>query len=740
MPADTVLSISPQPREPLSKTIGTVEEIITSTSLPAARSRRPSSPIGGRRRLTKSRFNTQSKLSRRNTLAIERVLDVDSRSLTSVSYETASAPRPQHATLPLRRDLRMGRAYTSPDSFAWQLSDRVDDDDDDISNTVVLSPRSAFDARLPREVKLHVFAVVIQLHEIEYRKRMVSSGWTAVQSASERYVGRSRGFVDLIRLSRVSKSWRSLAFDGQLWSQLDLQMLAQMPVPAVTRIFAAAGPFIRDMNFQGYQSLSVQLLKRFASAIVIAQPGRKCLPTSQLTSLNLAGCNLVATKMLHELILASPNLRWVSFKGLACVTNVTCVILGRTCSQLCSLNLSRCKNMDATGVVSVASVPLGSKVPYTSLEELRLCGLKGASAALVVALARGSPFLKTLDLSYSTGLTDGDLDVFTAWRSEWNDLTDSSSPFDKISLSAREMGYDPSDPTRYFKRLTRLRHLNISNCKLLTDAACSHLAYAVPRLESLEIAGLGQGLEDDGLARLLRTTPLLKRLDLEDSIEISNAILEVLTPEQDPHRSRRARPLVVDPRPGDHLEHLILSCCSRITSDALVSLIKACPRLRVLEIDGTRAGASVVREFVRYSKRRNLVGAEVNVSDCRGLPGDSLVRELNPHTRHRRGWRGWDARRLRFLDSEGDCDESRVLFKSFWTWQAADAARAARDRRLKSAVATGTATTLEGMEMQQLLESEELSFRDPTDARQARFRWVKALGQLSPSSESCTIM
>ena len=518
-----------------------------------------------------------------------------------------------------------------------------------------------------------------------------------------------------------------------------MHALVQMPEATVTKIVQAAGAFMRSVSLEGYHRLTTSILRQLNASIVLAQPGRKSLPVSQLTGLDLAGCKAVTTKVLHELILVSPGLQHVSFKGVSAVTNVTCVILGRTCPQLLTLNLSRCRNIDAAGVISVASAPIGAAVPYTQLKELRLSGLRSASAALMVTLARGAPRLEVVDLSYSIGLVDSDFEVFTAWRSEWDAFGD-ESPFQKIPLTAREMGYDPSDPTRYFKRLSKLRHLNISHCTLLTDAACGHLSYSLPLLQSLELAGLGPDLEDDGVVRLLRTTPLIRKIDLEDATEISNAVLETLTLDADELRARRVRPQAFDAYPGERLEHLILSSCGRITSEAATALIRSCKHLRVLEVDGTRASGSLVREFCRHAKRHGHEGTEINVSDCRGLPGDSLVRELNPHTRHRRGWRGWDARRLRFLDSEGDCNESRVLFKSFWTWQASDAARTARDKKIRAAVSAGTATALEGAELTQLLEAEELSFRDPIEERNARFKWVKVLGQLSPSGDSCVIM
>ncbi|KZV93747.1 RNI-like protein [Exidia glandulosa HHB12029] len=640
--------------------------------------------------------------------------------------------------MPLRSSFRKARAYTSP----LPTSGRTDFDTDaeDLAATIMLPPRSKFDTLLPRELKLSILFALVGLHEAEHEDQLRKGSWTVAKAGRQRYVGREKGLRELFKLSRVSKSWQALVLDGQLWGHLDLHAFPQMPVAALLRLVRVAGPFVRHIDLRGLTSLHPAGVRELAASICLVQMETKSLPISQLTDLNLQGCKSVTTTALHEIIIRSPGLKRVSLKGLSAATNVTCVLLANTCSHLTALDVGRCRNIDASGITSVASAPLGRNRTHTCLTELRLCGLKGLNAGMMHALARGAPLLEILDLSYSTGLEDTDLEVFTSWQDDMENMAtvDGVSPFQKVSLSAREMGYDPADTTRYFKRVMRLRHLNLSHCRLLSDAACGYLAYAVPLLEFFEIAGLGADLDDGGLIRFLRTTPVIRRIDLEDATDITDAVLEALTPVAEEPRSRRSVLIPPPPQPGQALEHLVLSSCARITSEAVIALIRACPHLRVLELDGTRAGGAAVREFVRQSRRRNIKGAEVNASDCRNLPGETLVRELSSQTRHRRGWRAWEARRLRYADPE-ECDESRVIFKSFWTWQAVDTERANRDKKLRAAIAARGGGS-EDDELAELLEAEELLYRDPADARAARSRWARTLGQLSPTSESCVIM
>ena len=194
--------------------------------------------------------------------------------------------------------------------------------------------------------------------------------------------------------------------------------------------------------------------------------------------------------------------------------------------------------------------------------------------------------------------------------------------------------------------------------------------------------------------RLLETTPYIRRVDLEDASEISDAVLAALTPrvDENPAPQRRGAP-PPPPQPGHALEHLIISSAADVTNEALLDLVRNCTRLRVLEADGTRMNSAVLREFVQLSRKRKTVDAYVAAIDCRGI-GEHTVKELTAHTRPRLGWRAWEARDLKYLDGRDDedlnvgqdeCDGMRVVLKTFYSWQTVDAVRAAREKRRKAA-------------------------------------------------------
>lgn len=380
----------------------------------------------------------------------------------------------------------------------------------------------------------------------------------------------------------------------------------------------------------------------------------------------------------------SPLLERLCLKGQFVVTNTTCEVLVDYCPRLLSLDLSRCSNMTGEGIKSSVSCVL-ARGEYLRLKQLRLSGLKKVTDETMFLLGKAAPFLEVLDLSYARDLHNSAIEAFVS-----STETPGCDTVEAVQLTARDAGRDPTDPERYWRRVTRLRHLNLSACLLLTDHACSHLARAVPKLEFLELAGIGSELNDDGLVRLLNTTPYIRRLDLEDATAVSDDVLVALTPKNTtlpPSRATRNAP----PEPGHALEHLIVSYAN-VESEALCALVRACTKLRVLEADNTRLTGVAMKEFVQTARKRKMMDAKIVAVDCRSV-GEFAVKEMTAHSRPRMGWRSWHARKLGYLDAkdeeglnvgQDECDPYRVVVKTFYSWQTVDAVQAAREKKRKS--------------------------------------------------------
>ncbi|KII93961.1 hypothetical protein PLICRDRAFT_100731 [Plicaturopsis crispa FD-325 SS-3] len=601
-------------------------------------------------------------------------LEIDLASKQVLQY----SPRPYNTCLP------KGRSYSYP--LSGSALDYIPTAPETDVFGPILIPRNSFDEMLPRELQLHVLMSLIGLHEEEHRRTVREGKWTATKATSRKnkWVGEARGVRELLKLSRVSKAWQSLVYDGQIWANVDLKAFPLLPPSVVFRLTESAGAFVKGIDLTGHTRLETSTLVDMTDALCLSPADLQ--PSTRLTSINLQGCSAISTRGLHHLLTRSPSLQRLCVKGLRAVRNTTCDIISVHCPQLTSLDMSRCINVTGDGIRSwlAAAMYRGDRLP---LKELRLSGLKNFNDDVMATIGQATPDLEVLDLSYIRSLHNSALDAFVSCGE--------GEGVESVLLTAREAGRDPADSTRYRRRVTRLRHLSLSSCILLTDIACSNLAHAVPNLEFLELASVGAGLGDDGLIHLLGTTPNIRKLDLEDAREITDDVLEALTPNLDeevhPHSRIKGPP---PPQTGHALEHLIVSDASNLTDDAFIDLIRGCTRLRVLEVDSTRMSGQVLMDFVRTARKRKMINPRIVTIDCRGI-GENLVKELSPSTRPRLGWRAYDGKKLAYLDGrdkeeyllkigQDECDETRVVLKSFYSWQTVDAVSAAREKRRKS--------------------------------------------------------
>ncbi|KAF4611922.1 hypothetical protein D9613_004187 [Agrocybe pediades] len=559
----------------------------------------------------------------------------------------------------------------------------------DIFQPLSIITPNYFDLILPKELRLHILRALIELHEQDYQRSIREGRLTSLKAASSkgRWVGRDKGVRELFKLSRVSKGWRALVFDGELWIDMDLRSFHFLPTTVLTRLFEATGSFVRKLNFAGHDEFDADTLSMITDALCITVP-EVPLSYTQITSANFQGCISLTTRSLHHFLVRSKSLQHLSVKGLSAVTNTTCDILANFCPKLLSLNMSRCPNLDGHGVGALTVSAIFRK-EHLPLKELRLSCLRHVSDSVMQALGRAAPFLEVLDLSYARPLHNSAIEAYVACEG----FTDHQLALETTIVSQRDLGRESNENGKLKRRVTRLRHLNLSYCLLLSDTACANLAHSVPNLEFLELAGIGADMKDPGIVRLLATTPNIRRLDLEDAFSITDAVLTAITPlVQPPSTSTAAAP--PPKQPGHALQHLIVSHAGQITDSAFLTLIRNCPRLTVLEADDTRIGAASFKEFVRLSRERKLINAKIVAVDCRGVH-EGVVKELTPITRPRLGWRAYGARKLGYLDARDDneddlkigqdeCDENRVVVKTFYSWQTVDAVKAAREKRRKA--------------------------------------------------------
>lgn len=209
----------------------------------------------------------------------------------------------------------------------------------------------------------------------------------------------------------------------------------------------------------------------------------------------------------------------------------------------------------------------------------------------------------------------------------------------------------------------------------ITDQALESLAHTVPMLETLSLARIGAGLHAGaGLAKLLATTPLIRRLDLEDASALTDAVLSALTPSPTSPRSI--------------LEHLSINRCTTLTDPAILSLVTSYTHLRILEADSTSITESTAKAIIKTFRERGFDNSMLSILDTRLMRrvGKEVAHEIRP----RQGRRGYFARHFRYFDppstsqtNTGDlfeCDSSRVVVRSFFGSTSVDTAVAMREQ------------------------------------------------------------
>lgn len=390
---------------------------------------------------------------------------------------------------------------------------------------------------------------------------------------------------DLIRASATSRGFHKACLDGQLWPTISsLELNNKMAIASMQSLMAKSGPFMKHLSLRGYrltQAMGPSTIER-----------SNC---TNLESLALEGSDMSRTQ-LKMLLQTNKWLLSLDLKGLNCVDDEMCNTIAECCPKITVLDLSWCKNITPRGVTSILD-------KCRHLRDIRLAEMpqfEQNSRALAVAL-HNVRFLQRLDLSYC------------------NDITNES-------VAIIMHGVDP--PRDVFTgmplvRLHHLRHLDISHCPNLTDGAIEVIGQCTTLLESLIATGLN--VTPIGFRYVLASAEYLKTLDLDDIEGMDDNLLVHGIPINEMAQS---------------LKHLSVSSCEHITDAGVIAVLKACPNLQTLRVDGTEitdetlyVAAEVIREraSIRCSKTNNYahpahVGLAMDVFDCSGVSASGIER------------------------------------------------------------------------------------------------------------------
>ena len=120
-------------------------------------------------------------------------------------------------------------------------------------------PRNLFDVLLPREIRQKIFQTVVSSSIASQMAAIASGGWTLERASDERWVGLAGGIRELVKMSRVCREWRDLAYDGQLWKDISISAgvgnLASFTPAGLVRLTNHAGAFMRCLDLKGFAQL-----------------------------------------------------------------------------------------------------------------------------------------------------------------------------------------------------------------------------------------------------------------------------------------------------------------------------------------------------------------------------------------------------------------------------------------------------------------------------------------------------
>lgn len=405
----------------------------------------------------------------------------------------------------------------------------------------------------------------------QIQKRPNFNFWTHMPPEIRMQILRYLPPKQIVRCSRVSKSWHAMCFDGQLWGDLDTSnFYRDISANALVKIITSAGPFVRDLNLRG----CVQLREQWTQGGFIDA-------VQNLENFSLEGCRIDRTSI-HSFLLQNSRLVHVNLSGLAGATNAAMKILAAHCPRVEVLNIEWCNNIDNRGLKKVVE-------GCPRLRDLRAAEVRGwDDVDLMVALFKRNT-LERLGLKNCDSLNDESLAALMEGVDEELDI-----------LTDR-----PIVPPR------KLKHLDLTRCRSITDDGVKTLAGNVPFMEGLEMSRCG-GLSDEAFVALLPTMPVLTHLDMEEVDSLTNDVLKTLA----------TSPC------APHLRHLCISSCELLGDTGMLPVLKACPSLSSLEMDNTRVSDLALAEAASGLRNRNrsargltaserpTVGLRIEVYDC----------------------------------------------------------------------------------------------------------------------------
>jgi F-box/leucine-rich repeat protein 2/20 len=268
--------------------------------------------------------------------------------------------------------------------------------------------------------------------------------------------------------------------------------------------------------------------------------------------------------------LQNDRLVHINLSGLAGATNSAMKIIAQHCPKVEHLNVTWCNNVDTRGLRRIVE-------GCPNLKDLRAGEVRGWDDESFMFELFKRNTLEQLILTNCDSLTDEALMAL---------LEGVDSEIDY--LTGRVVA-----PPR------KLKHLDLTRCRGITDQGVKALAYNTPEMEGLQLSKC-HALTDDSLCEIFPTMPNLTHLDIEELENLTNASMQALA--TSPCQK--------------YLSHLSISYCENLGDAGMIPVLKSCANLTSLDMDNTRVSDLVLTEAAAMVQTRNrLAGRGLTASE-----------------------------------------------------------------------------------------------------------------------------
>ncbi|KAI9019258.1 hypothetical protein CLU79DRAFT_759400 [Phycomyces nitens] len=268
---------------------------------------------------------------------------------------------------------------------------------------------------------------------------------------------------DLLKATTVCHAWRRLAYDGSLWTSIDISLFYKViPEDQLVQLAVNAGTFLKFINLRGCTHLTGHGLRSLAVAC----------PNIQVVYLK--DCRNVSTASIGFFLQNTPSVCVLDLSGLDSVSDGILQIIGSHLPTLEKLNVGWCRKISGKGIPAIAE-------GCTMLRHLKLNGCTNLDDRAMQSLGE-LPNLTHLCLSSCVSLNDTLLLKF---------LSRSTAPLTRLNLSSCARLSDTS-LCNLALHSTKLTHLELSGCTLLTDHGFCFLAPRITGLVHLDLEDIQQ--------------------------------------------------------------------------------------------------------------------------------------------------------------------------------------------------------------------------------------------------------